>query len=136
MSEADGPDVAAAADLAAEASAGAGDAAGAADPGAPDAPGDPQPDPTGGETPNLMVRMLTETEPDDHPANHPDEPEHRAHALIGFKKSLNALTGEAADGGTPALYNYVMAGVGWVRRRRAAQADADADADADDWGEA
>jgi hypothetical protein len=76
------------------------------------------------------VDLLLATEPDEDPADYPDEtPEWLAHYLIGAKKVLAELTGADVDAGTPAAANFMFGTVGLLRSR---QADAGAGGEAPD----
>jgi hypothetical protein len=59
-----------------------------------------------------IVDMFLSTEPEDSPANYPGRPAWMSHAIIGVKKSVNAVADTGMSAGTTALENFVLAGIG------------------------
>ena len=59
-----------------------------------------------------IVDMLLSTEPEDSPTNYPGRPAWMSHAIIGVKKSVNAVADTGMSAGTTALENFALAGIG------------------------
>lgn len=74
-------------------------------------PGPDVPDDSGGLS---ITDILMETEPDENPAEYPENPDWFSHFVIAGKKMLNGITGGKVGRGTPAAQNLVMGGVGFM----------------------